>query len=46
EDKHHPLSDQKIMEEMLARGYDVSRRTVAKYRDRQGIPVARLRKNL
>lgn len=46
EDKRHPLSDQKIMEEMTARGYDVSRRTVAKYRDRQGIPVARLRKNL
>lgn len=46
EDKRHPLSDQKIMEEMIARGYDVSRRTVAKYRDRQGIPVARLRKNL
>lgn len=46
EDKRHPLSDQRIMEEMIARGFDVSRRTVAKYRDRQGIPVARLRKNL
>ena len=46
EDKRKPLSDQKIMEEMLERGYDVSRRTIAKYRDRQGIPVARLRKNL
>lgn len=46
EDKHHPLSDQKIMEEMLKRGYDISRRTIAKYRDRQGIPVARLRKKL
>ncbi len=46
EDKRHPLSDQRIMEEMTARGYDVSRRTVAKYRDRQGIPVARLRKEL
>ncbi len=46
EDKRHPLSDQRIMEEMNARGYDVSRRTVAKYRDRQGIPVARLRKHL
>lgn len=46
EDKHHPLSDQLLMEEMNARGYDVSRRTVAKYRDRQGIPVARLRKVL
>ncbi len=46
EDKHHPLSDQRIMEEMNRRGFDVSRRTVAKYRDRQGIPVARLRKDL
>ncbi len=46
EDKLHPLSDRKIQEEMLGRGYDLSRRTVAKYRDRIGIPVARLRKNL
>lgn len=46
EDKRHPLSDEKIRQEMEARGYDVSRRTVAKYRDRQGIPVARLRKEL
>lgn len=46
EDKRHPLSDQKIMEEMVARGFEVSRRTVAKYRDRKGIPVARLRKHL
>lgn len=46
EDKKHPLSDQKIMEEMAKRGFELSRRTVAKYRDRQGIPVARLRKEL
>lgn len=46
EDKRHPLSDEKIRREMLERGYDVSRRTVAKYRDRQGIPVARLRKEM
>lgn len=46
EDKRHPLSDRKIMEEMARQGYEVSRRTVAKYRDRQGIPVARLRKEL
>ena len=46
EDKRHPLSDEKIRLEMEARGYDVSRRTVAKYRDRQGIPVARLRKEM
>lgn len=46
EDKKHPLSDQKITEEMQKAGYDISRRTVAKYRDRQRIPVARLRKEM
>lgn len=46
EDKLHPLSDQKIMELMLKEGFDLSRRTVAKYRDKLGIPVARLRKEL
>ncbi len=46
EDKKHPLSDEKIRQLMEERGYEVSRRTVAKYRDRQGIPVARLRKEM
>ena len=46
EDKLHPLSDEKIRLEMQKRGYDVSRRTIAKYRDRKGIPVARLRKDM
>ncbi|MCH5239160.1 MAG: RNA polymerase factor sigma-54 [Muribaculaceae bacterium] len=46
EDKHHPLSDEKIKEEMLKKGYEVSRRTIAKYRDRTGIPVARLRREM
>lgn len=46
EDKRHPLSDEKIRLEMEKRGFEVSRRTVAKYRDRLGIPVARLRKEL
>lgn len=46
EDKHRPLSDEKIRLEMLRKGYDVSRRTIAKYRDRKGIPVARLRKEM
>ena len=44
EDKRHPLSDEKIREAIMAQGYEVSRRTIAKYRDRQGIPVARLRR--
>ena len=46
ENKKRPLSDEKIRMEMLKRGYDVSRRTIAKYRDRKGIPVARLRKDM
>lgn len=46
EDKRHPLSDEKIKDEMEKRGFEVSRRTVAKYRDRLGIPVARLRKDM
>ncbi len=46
EDKKHPLSDEKIRLELLKKGYDISRRTVAKYRDRKGILIARLRKTL
>ncbi len=46
EDKKHPLSDRRIAEALNGQGFDLSRRTVAKYRDRQGIPVARLRKSL
>ncbi|MCM1368999.1 MAG: RNA polymerase factor sigma-54 [Candidatus Amulumruptor caecigallinarius] len=46
EDKGHPLSDREITDILNARGYNLSRRTVAKYRDRQGIPVARLRKSM
>lgn len=43
EDKRHPLSDDKIRQVMNERGFDLSRRTVTKYRERCGIPVARLR---
>ena len=46
EDKRHPLSDEKIRRLLADKGYDISRRTIAKYRDRQGILVARLRKSL
>jgi len=46
EDKRKPLSDRRITENLAAMGFDLSRRTVAKYRDRQNIPVARLRKEL
>lgn len=44
EDQRHPLSDEKLREVLRRQGYDISRRTIAKYRDRAGIPVARLRK--
>ncbi|MDE6498857.1 MAG: RNA polymerase factor sigma-54 [Muribaculaceae bacterium] len=44
EDKGHPLSDEALRDALAAEGYDIARRTVAKYRERMGVPVARLRK--
>ena len=44
EDKKHPLSDDAISKELKKQGYPVARRTVAKYREALGIPVARLRR--
>ena len=44
EDKSHPLSDDAIRAEMKKHGYDIARRTISKYREQAGIPVARLRK--
>ena len=44
EDKRHPLSDDALSEALKAKGYPIARRTVTKYREQQGIPVARLRK--
>lgn len=46
EDKRKPLSDQKLMERLKDKGYEIARRTVAKYREKLNIPVARLRKEL
>ena len=45
EDKHKPLSDDALSEQLAQRGYPIARRTVAKYREQLGIPVARLRKS-
>lgn len=45
EDKAKPLSDEAICAMLKDKGLDVARRTVAKYRERMGIPVARLRRN-
>ena len=46
EDKRKPLSDEKLSVLLNAKGYNIARRTVAKYREQLGIPVARLRKEL
>lgn len=46
ESKSSPLSDDKLEKILNERGYNIARRTVAKYREQLGIPVARLRKEL
>ena len=46
EDKSNPLTDEQLKEALHQKGYPVARRTVAKYRDIIGAPVARLRKKL
>lgn len=43
EDRSAPLSDEAITKALQAKGYNIARRTVAKYREKAGIPVARLR---
>ncbi|HZW07771.1 MAG TPA: RNA polymerase factor sigma-54 [Phycisphaerales bacterium] len=44
EDKKDPLSDDALAEELKKRGFDIARRTVAKYRGQLNIPTGRLRK--
>lgn len=46
EDKKHPLSDEKLTDMLNEKGYNIARRTVAKYREQLNLPVARLRKAL
>lgn len=46
EDKHHPLTDEAIKDTLTAQGYDIARRTVAKYREQLNQPVARLRRQM
>ncbi len=46
EHKRRPLSDEKLKTILLKKGYNIARRTVAKYREQLNIPVARLRKGL
>lgn len=46
ENKRKPLSDEHLTEMLSEKGYNIARRTVAKYREQMNIPVARLRKEL
>ena len=44
EDKQRPLSDDALKDALAAQGFPIARRTVAKYREQLGIPIARLRR--
>lgn len=46
EEKNKPLTDEKLASLLKDKGYNIARRTVAKYREQLNIPVARLRKEL
>lgn len=46
EEPDRPLNDDSLTKELTRRGYGIARRTVAKYREKLGFPVARLRKKL
>lgn len=46
EDKQKPLTDEELMKILKTKGYNIARRTIAKYREQLNIPVARLRREL
>jgi RNA polymerase sigma-54 factor len=46
EQKRKPLTDDRLAKLLKEKGYNIARRTVAKYREQLNIPVARLRKEL
>ena len=46
EDKKEPLNDDRLVEMLGEHGYKIARRTIAKYREQLGIPVARLRRSV
>ena len=46
EDKMNPYNDDTLVTLLIDKGYNLARRTVAKYRDQLGLPVARLRKEI
>jgi RNA polymerase sigma-54 factor len=46
EDKNKPLSDEALTDALQEKGYNIARRTIAKYREQLNLPVARLRREL
>ncbi|HUW92667.1 MAG TPA: hypothetical protein VMV74_05855, partial [Bacteroidales bacterium] len=46
EDKRKPLTDERLTDILQEKGYQIARRTVAKYREQLNIPVARMRKEI
>ena len=46
ENKKRPLTDEKLSKLLNNKGYNIARRTVAKYREQLNLPVARMRKEL
>jgi len=46
ENKKHPFTDEKLSKILNEKGYQIARRTIAKYREQLNIPVGRLRKEL
>lgn len=46
EDKQKPYPDHKLVDMLQAQGYDIARRTVAKYREQMHMPVARMRREV
>jgi RNA polymerase sigma-54 factor len=43
EDKRHPYTDQQLVNLLAGKGYNIARRTVAKYREQMQIPIAQIR---
>lgn len=46
EDKQHPITDDELAQQLNQQGFNLARRTIAKYRESLGIPVARLRRGI
>ncbi|MBQ1747047.1 MAG: RNA polymerase sigma-54 factor, partial [Bacteroidales bacterium] len=46
EDKSQPLTDEELVDLLTKKGYQISRRTIAKYRSQLDIPIARMRREI